>query len=458
MSKKVKIMTISFGIVAIFISVITLGNILTSNRFGANTTVNGISIGHKTVSQVESEINRIAKDYTLRVYGKDGNILAITGSDIGLTIQFPDELNSLLSQQSNVLWPLRDIQKTNLDIEYILSYNDNKLVEILNNTEWISSGNIEPQNAYIADTLDENGNFYIVSEVESNIVDLDKLKLQIDEAIKSLSKKIELDKSDYKQPDIVSTNAELIKSLTDLNSSTDFSITYDVNGKHFVFDKSNMTGYISVNSAGKAEISDEASLNFVNMLNTELTTMGLGLSFKTTSGEIKQIPGGNWGWWLDVQKTKEKLDELIDKGEDAIGEVVWRQTCPSYGDSEFTNYVEIDLGNQKLYLYKDGELLGSWPILSGLDSDPNRRTPEGIFTLTYKSRNERLVGEDYNVPVSYWMPFNGNIGMHDAPWRSTFGGTYYKYSGSHGCVNMPPYGAKIVYENIDKTYAIICYY
>lgn len=41
-----------------------------------------------------------------------------------------------------------------------------------------------------------------------------------------------------------------------------------------------------------------------------------------------------------------------------------------------------------------------------------------------------LVGENYETPVSYWMPFNGNIGLHDAIWRDSFGADIYKKSGS----------------------------
>ncbi|MEE1273363.1 MAG: L,D-transpeptidase, partial [Olegusella sp.] len=40
--------------------------------------------------------------------------------------------------------------------------------------------------------------------------------------------------------------------------------------------------------------------------------------------------------------------------------------------------------------------------------------------------------------VTYWMPFIGNdVGLHDASWRSQFGGSIYQYNGSHGCVNLP---------------------
>ena len=47
------------------------------------------------------------------------------------------------------------------------------------------------------------------------------------------------------------------------------------------------------------------------------------------------------------------------------------------------------------------------------------------------------------------MPFYGNIyGLHDATWRSYFGGTIYEYDGSHGCINMPLSVARRLYETI----------
>ena len=55
------------------------------------------------------------------------------------------------------------------------------------------------------------------------------------------------------------------------------------------------------------------------------------------------------------------------------------------------------------------------------------------------------------------MPFNCNIGIHDASWRGSFGGSIYKTDGSHGCVNAPEYLAKKIYENIEPGTPIICY-
>lgn len=56
------------------------------------------------------------------------------------------------------------------------------------------------------------------------------------------------------------------------------------------------------------------------------------------------------------------------------------------------------------------------------------------------------------------MPFNGGIGLHDATWRSSFGGEIYKNSGSHGCINLPLKAAEEIYEHVYDGIPIICYY
>ena len=85
-------------------------------------------------------------------------------------------------------------------------------------------------------------------------------------------------------------------------------------------------------------------------------------------------------------------------------------------------------------------------------------TPAGVYSITYKQRDATLKGENYETPVSYWMPFNKNIGMHDATWRGSFGGTIYLTSGSHGCVNLPLNMAAAIYEYVSTGFPVVCYY
>ena len=84
-------------------------------------------------------------------------------------------------------------------------------------------------------------------------------------------------------------------------------------------------------------------------------------------------------------------------------------------------------------------------------------TPTGAYGITYTEKNATLRGENYETPVTYWMPFAGNVGMHDAYWRSAFGGSIYKTAGSHGCINLPPSAAKVVFENVSKNYPVLVY-
>ena len=109
-----------------------------------------------------------------------------------------------------------------------------------------------------------------------------------------------------------------------------------------------------------------------------------------------------------------------------------------------------------MILIKNGSKVLESDFVSG-NVSKNWTTPPGAFPLTYRTRNATLKGEGYSTPVNYWMPFNGGIGFHDAPWRSAFGGQIYKTSGSHGCVNLPPAVAKQLYEYVDAGFPVLCY-
>ena len=66
-------------------------------------------------------------------------------------------------------------------------------------------------------------------------------------------------------------------------------------------------------------------------------------------------------------------------------------------------------------------------------------------------------GSSYASPVSFFIPFCGGIGMHDASWRSSFGGDIYLYGGSHGCINMRYSDVSVVYDNVDIGTHVIVY-
>ena len=77
-------------------------------------------------------------------------------------------------------------------------------------------------------------------------------------------------------------------------------------------------------------------------------------------------------------------------------------------------------------------------------------TDKFTFKVLNKARSLTLKGPDYESFVNYWIAFKGSsYGLHDASWRSSFGGTIYKYNGSHGCVNMPYYKVQALYNMVE---------
>ena len=118
---------------------------------------------------------------------------------------------------------------------------------------------------------------------------------------------------------------------------------------------------------------------------------------------------------------------------------------------------EINLTAQHLFFYKNGSLVVESDFVSG-NLAKNHGTPSGSFGVTYKAKDAVLRGEDYESPVSFWMPFNGGIGLHDAPWQTNFGGDWYLEHGSRGCVNLQYDVAETVFNNVDSGTPVVCHY
>ena len=110
------------------------------------------------------------------------------------------------------------------------------------------------------------------------------------------------------------------------------------------------------------------------------------------------------------------------------------------------NYIKISIKKQRLYYYKNNELVFTTPVTTGRYN----ATKTGDFKVKNKIRNTTLKGKDYESKVQYWMGYSGNnFGIHDASWRSRFGTSDYYYVGSHGCVNVPTKNMKKLFNMVE---------
>ena len=139
----------------------------------------------------------------------------------------------------------------------------------------------------------------------------------------------------------------------------------------------------------------------------------------------------------------------IDGGKTKVYGTYWAKsltmTNSAYGKEVPDTYIEVNIAQQHMWYYIKGELYVSTDVVTGNYNSMD--TPKGYWEINSKVSPATLVGDGYTSYVSYWMAFIGSgYGIHDASWRSEFGGTIYKGNGSHGCINTP-------YENVKKMYA-----
>jgi lipoprotein-anchoring transpeptidase ErfK/SrfK len=119
-----------------------------------------------------------------------------------------------------------------------------------------------------------------------------------------------------------------------------------------------------------------------------------------------------------------------------------------------TKYVDIDIANQTLTLYDNGEIRLQTACVTGTSG--RNDTPVGTYSIDYKCPGKYLTGRTWKCWVDRWMRFiSKGIGIHDATWRASFGGEIYKKNGSHGCVNISHSAAMQLYDMVEVGTVVI---
>ena len=184
------------------------------------------------------------------------------------------------------------------------------------------------------------------------------------------------------------------------------------------------------------------------------------ISFTSTDGEAFLLNNYGCGWKLDVDASVEEIEHALEEKERYV-DLVWRnRSAYSKEDDIGENYIEVDISAQTVYLYRGGIEVFHTACVTGT-ADGKRDTSVGVFTIAYKTSPATLRGYkpdgslDYESNVTYWMPFNGGQGFHDATWRNEFGGSIYQWNGSHGCVNLPLWAAERIYENVWSGFPVV---
>lgn len=427
--------------------------------FFPNTVINGLDVSGKTVEQVKEMIQSGMSGYVLTLETRGGGHEQVAGADIGLHAEYDGTLERLLAAQEPQRWGLHLKNGTADTIRTMVVFDQQKLEERLRELDCMDSARAQkPRDAYLSDYISGSG-YQIVPEDPGNLLAYERVLEGVMDAIQNLQPDLSLEELDaYEKPEITSESQQLKAQADRWNRLAGVTVTYQFGDATEVLDGDTIHMWLSENESGNLILDEEQLAEYVKWLGDKYNTAYKEKQLKTSYGPTVTIGRGNYGWRINQTAEAAALSEIIRSGAGQIREPIYSQMAASHGSQDYGDtYVEINLTAQHLFFYKNGSLLVEADFVSGNEAR-GWSTPSGAYPLTYKQRNAVLRGEGYATPVSYWMPFNGGIGMHDASWRSSFGGTIYKNSGSHGCINLPPAKAKVIYENIASGIPVLCYH
>ena len=412
--------------------------------FPAGSTVLGVDVSGMDREGAWTALQEAVNAYTLTL-NVDGTEIAVTAQDVDVTVS------------RERFEAIADGMQWGVEIDYtgLITFNEGKL-------RALADQNFNQNAVDAAIVYDEAGAKYTVTGHKAGqksnpnaIVAEAKKAITVLESTQALT-----GASEILQPQRTADAQEVQEALQKVNTMLSTRLTYtftagDKTSTHEI-PADQIRSLVSLGKDGiSPKVDSDALEAYVDELSGLYSIAGTTKKFKTTGGDTVDLKVAYNGLYVDKDKLADDIKDCIKKG------VTDTRTAP-YQASGIRNmpyggtYVEVNLTAQKLWFYKNGKLIVSTSLVSGSVAG-KMTTPTGVYSLYNKKPDAYLTGDDYRTFVNYWMPFYGGYGLHDATWRSSFGGDIYMYNGSHGCVNLPLSAASKIFKNISVGTKVILY-
>ena len=499
-SRSVLKLIVGFLIVAAFIAV--TGYIVYADRYESHfiegTVINNNDVGGLDLEEAENLLAN-SSDYKIEIDFRDGSSEWISGDSISLGYEYGDGVAQMLASQDKYHWIEGVLGETrSYTIDNGVHFDEEQLAAIVNSfPEFSEDVQVAPVDARCVRTAENE--FAVEPESEGNWIESSRAFVCISEAIRQQKRLLNLSTAGaYESPAVTAEDPELNERVAQLNRFLETTVTYDLpDGGQWAVGRDTLIEWVSAgvgseNSGADITEDGDSGTDGREMGNSE--TGGLGMdyyidaqaisskcaeaisslasivddihtsrTFYATSGRTVEIASDTFGRQIDQAAEVEQLAANLLNFESAEREPAYLMN--TYPESlNGGDYIEVDLRNQMVYLYKDGGLFYDTPCVSGLADDPERVTITGLFKIQEKDRDRTLKGkpDENGVPtyesfVSYWMGFSGAYGLHDATWRDEFGGDIFEYAGSHGCVNLPYSAAETIYNYVEEGTRVIVF-
>ena len=412
--------------------------------FPENTTVLGVDMAGLRKTDAFTKLSTAAIGYELQLT-VDGVTVPITAKDIDLVCSEDAFMAAAAQLEAG----------TEGDFSKVVTFNEGKLRAIL-------SQHFNKDVTEAAIGFDESSNQYVlIAHADGQKSNPNELVSLAKEAICQLLPRHTLsDVSEILHPVRSADDPALQEALALANKMIGVQLTYeftpDEETTSHEIPAEIIRSFVSVGEDGLTPVINQDALDaYVHELSEKHGIAGATGYFQTTGGGTVDLSVSYNGQYVDSEALAADIIKCIQEGTSGTRTAPYLESGirdMAYGGT----YVEVNLSAQHLWFYKNGVCIVSTDLVSGKVAE-DMCTPTGVFSLAYKKAGAYLEGADYRTYVNYWMPFYYGYGLHDATWRSSFGGDIYLYSGSHGCVNLPLSAAGKIFDNISAGTKVILY-
>ena len=443
-----------FSLFIIYISISTYF----SQHFFFNTTVNGVDLSLKDKNSIASSFDDFLEKYSIEIVTRNAESQIIKENILEKGKMLDSEeaiFKDIKSKQNSLIWITSLFKKNEYNIDEIYSIDEKGLEDIVSELNVFKGEIISPKNVSFAY---KDGKYEIVEEEYGNEANKERVYEGIKTAVLNGKANINLDEEGCYESPKYTINSDRTKEVEkDLNKYISTNITYVFGEGKEVLSGERINKFITVNDDLEIELSKEEIRQYIKELSDKYNTVGITREFKTSIGSTVEVEGGYYGYKINSVAETSLLIENIKNGAVLEKEPSYSQKALLRGENDIGDtYVEINLTRQYMWFYKEGKIIAQGNVVTG-DPRKGNSTDTGTYMLNYKQKEATLRGANYEAKVNYWMPFNGNVGIHDASWRYNFGGQVYLSDGTHGCVNASLSLAKKIYENIEAGTPVICY-
>ncbi len=331
--------------------------------------------------------------------------------------------------------------------------------------------NVESQNAGLVMNGTE---VQVIPAIFGKKIITESVKKQIDEAIKNSKATTVKISVEEIHPDIVESDTkETIDSAKKLIS---IPIKYHYKDKYFLPEQKNVASWVVFNEQdvdGKKKLipvfDSEKMAQFIFGISQSINIPAVNTKVTIKNGAERIVEReGVDGLAVDYKKaaglTIDKLNAGVPVDLELPTYVVKSKTqVNNIFVADWSKYIEINISTQTMCAYlAGGEKVNCWAVTTGQNNVINgvsTKTPVGTFLITRKSGAGGAPGSSGggvcmpNPPsttplcgINYVSTFTPQgHAIHEAWWRSSFGGQDYKWNGSHGCINATYSIAQFIY-------------